>query len=132
MADERSGSPSSPWLTAGLPLLAYCGLIFYLSSQSDLAVPAFVSRSDKIMHMLEYAGLGFLSGRFFACLWSEKPQVVLLLLAFFFTVVYGLSDEWHQAFVPGRDSSWLDLLADSVGGYVGARVYLWFWGRRGR
>ena len=130
MAAGREEGSASVWLSAGLPLLAYCGLIFYLSSQSDLAVPGFVARSDKVAHMLEYAGLGLLSSRFFARLWPGKPVVILLLLAFFFTVVYGLSDEWHQAFVPGRDSSWLDLLADGVGGYVGARVYLWFWGRR--
>lgn len=34
-------------------------------------------------------------------------------------VVYGLSDEWHQSFVSGRDPSLLDLVVDGVGACCG-------------
>jgi VanZ family protein len=30
-------------------------------------------------------------------------------------------DEWHQSFVPGREAFGLDLVADFLGAYLGAR-----------
>jgi VanZ family protein len=43
-------------------------------------------------------------------------------LAVLFTSLYGISDEIHQAFVPFRDSNWLDWVADTIGAAVGAAV----------
>ena len=46
-------------------------------------------------------------------------SVVLILLG----ALYGLTDEWHQSFVPGREVSALDWLADLCGvtlGYLAA------------
>lgn len=37
--------------------------------------------------------------------------------------VYGASDEWHQAFVPLRDSDVRDWVADSLGGTIGSALY---------
>jgi VanZ family protein len=37
------------------------------------------------------------------------------LLTWLFTSLYALSDEWHQSFVPGRESSYKDVLLDSFG-----------------
>jgi VanZ family protein len=46
-------------------------------------------------------------------------------------VLYGVSDEWHQSFVPGRDPSWDDLATDAVGAVAGA-VAAWVASRAGR
>jgi VanZ family protein len=35
-------------------------------------------------------------------------------------VLYGASDEIHQYFVPGRVCDIFDLVADSIGGFIGA------------
>ncbi|MFX6953773.1 VanZ family protein [Acinetobacter baumannii] len=35
--------------------------------------------------------------------------------------LYGVVDEWHQSWVPGREAFGLDLLADFLGAYFGAR-----------
>ncbi len=35
------------------------------------------------------------------------------------TILYGISDEFHQSFVPGRQPSWYDVLADGLGGLLG-------------
>jgi VanZ family protein len=42
------------------------------------------------------------------------------LLAIVLGVAYGVLDEVHQSFTPGRDTSGWDVLADSVGAIVGA------------
>ena len=104
-----------------LPLAGYCALIFYLSSRSNIDLPSF-TQSDKLLHLAEYAVLGFLAYRFFQRSLPEKSAAFVVMLAFLFALFYGVTDELHQSFVQGRDSSWLDVLADGAGGYLGARV----------
>ena len=104
------------------PVCAYAGLIFYLSAQShpDEQLPSFVELfSDKVLHVIEYAVLGGLFYRGFR--WgaeaSWRPWAVpLAILA---ASLYGISDELHQFFVPFRESSWLDWVADTVGAVLG-------------
>ncbi|MGH8657315.1 MAG: VanZ family protein [Gammaproteobacteria bacterium] len=45
----------------------------------------------------------------------KKGMVVVLTV----TILYGISDEFHQSFVPGRQPSWYDVLADGLGGLLG-------------
>jgi VanZ family protein len=40
------------------------------------------------------------------------------------TALYGLSDEWHQSFVPARYAEAGDVLADLLGGLLGSGFYL--------
>jgi len=47
------------------------------------------------------------------------------LAAFFVAVAYGASDEFHQYFVPGRDCSGFDLLADTAGSAAGIFIFTW-------
>jgi hypothetical protein len=42
---------------------------------------------------------------------------------------YGVTDEYHQLFVPGRDASGWDILADGLGGFLAAWVLFW-WDRK--
>ena len=35
-----------------------------------------------------------------------------------FCLFYGMTDEWHQSFVPGRDADWMDLVADTMGAII--------------
>jgi len=37
-------------------------------------------------------------------------------------VLYGVSDEFHQSFVPARDASVMDLVSDTVGAFLGAGI----------
>lgn len=108
-----------------MPVCAYAGLIFYLSSQPhpEDDLPSFVlSFSDKALHAVEYAALGGLCYR--ALRWGTNGSWgnMALPLAVLVASLYGMSDEIHQSFVPFRDSSWLDWVADTIGAAVGAAV----------
>lgn len=104
------------------PVCGYAGLIFYLSAQShpETHVPFVTHVSDKVLHVIEYAVLGALCYRAIRGSghdsWSRQAIPAAILLA----SLYGVSDEVHQAFVPFRESSWLDWLADTVGAALGA------------
>ncbi|HSK11514.1 MAG TPA: VanZ family protein [Vicinamibacterales bacterium] len=128
MTGSRSSHPGSRphWVFLWGPVLAYALLIFALSSASDL--PDLPERlSDKLAHVLLYSGLGFLLARALAGGLGRPvpgwaPPLVVLL-----AMLYGLSDEVHQLFVPRRRFDLLDLLADAVGAGLGAAA-VWLWG----
>ncbi len=108
------------WLPVGL----YAGVIFFLSSLShpEDQLPTFLLQevSDKILHAVEYGILSLLCYRAFR--WAAGPASArhAVLLAIMTASVYGLTDEVHQAFVPLRDASWQDWLADTVGAALAA------------
>ena len=101
------------------PVLAHMALIFAASSRSDTsAVPSAIP--DKVMHVAVYAVLGALilravaGGRRTNVTWSA---VLVSILA---ATLYGIIDEWHQSFVPGRTPDARDVAADLAGASVGA------------
>ena len=108
------------------PLLLYCLLIFWLSAQSDPGHLSPFPVPDKIAHILLYTGFGFLLMRMLIYLKPEQDVVRHLIWVLSAALLYGLSDEVHQYFVPGREFSWMDLLADGAGGYLGARLWMIF------
>ena len=55
-----------------------------------------------------------------ALLWLPPPAALVTAAAV--TSAYGASDEWHQSFVPLRDSNIRDWVTDVLGGSVGAAI----------
>jgi VanZ family protein len=99
--------------------LSWAGLIFYLSSQPGIDTPLLFPGQDKLFHLIVFGILGFflmgtmkLSGNGY-----RRSQVWLVALI---VILYGISDEVHQYFVPGRSTESLDALADGIGGILGA------------
>jgi VanZ family protein len=90
--------------------LALMGLIFYLSAQQQVGpeLPAF---TRVVAHFSVYALLAAL------WTWALAPSLGRrsLLIAAAISLVYAVSDEYHQGFVPGRDSSPFDLAVDAAG-----------------
>ena len=102
-------------------LLAYMGMVFALSHMSKPPLPAVLSDlSDKVLHAAEYLPLGYLCARAFRG--SARRRAVLGLLA---AALFGLSDEFHQSFIPGRESSLWDWTADLAGSAAGASLLFW-------
>ncbi|HEX3036324.1 MAG TPA: VanZ family protein [Thermodesulfobacteriota bacterium] len=112
------------WISATM-LVLYCGFIFFLSSIPGDSVPSSLP-SDKIAHFLLYSGLGFVFTYFLSSLEVGLAQVTLGIAVFFFSVIYGLTDEIHQTFTPGRTFESLDMLANVFGGISGWLLYLFF------
>lgn len=106
-----------------LPVFLWVVLIFYLSSIPDLRsdfpnTMDFVLR--KIAHVLEYAVLAALLAR----AWPKRKY--LFWEVFVAAALYAASDEIHQLFVTGRAGSFRDVLIDSIGAFLGLRVYIFF------
>src|SRR5690606_32475147 len=96
-----------------LPAVFWAATIFVLSAQPRLPQPP-GSLTDKDAHAIAYGALAC------ACLFGlaqgrlSGVTGVRAAVAAALAVLYGVSDEWHQTFVPGRDSDVLDVAADGV------------------
>lgn len=112
-----------------LPPALYLVLIFVLSSMSHPPVPEGLDQN--LLHFPEYAVLGFLLAR---ALQGRRPGPLPLLLAgaaLLLSALFGLSDEFHQAFVPDRVPDVVDWYHDVIGAVVGVAVWGgWRWMRR--
>jgi len=111
------------FFTHWLPWYAYLGLIFFVSGLRNPERTFGFSASDFSAHMLEYAGLFFLTRRAF-----DASQISLLKSRGFatgilFCLLYAASDEFHQSFVPTRNPSLLDFAYDATGIALGALIY---------
>ncbi len=108
-----------------VPLIAVMGIIFFLSNQpgDSLDLPD-IPDLDKGLHCIVYGVLA-LSALFAVpeYKYQANPFWVSLLVVLF-CLLYGISDEFHQSFIPGRFPTVLDLLADTIGAVV--VVLVWF------
>ncbi|MBI5408077.1 MAG: VanZ family protein [Nitrospirae bacterium] len=100
------------WLITGI----YMGLIFYLSSRT-WETPELPTDFDKVIHAVIYIPLAFL---FYLSLKKSGLKRNVFITAVFLTVLYGISDELHQSYVPGRESSIADAFADFAGAMLGS------------
>jgi VanZ family protein len=104
------------WLRDVVPLIMWMILIFYLSAQSFL-VDIQDETDEKIFyktaHMLVYAVLAWLWWRVLTPQRQFTWPVLLLALAL--TALYGVTDEIHQLFVPGRHGRLADVFFDTGG-----------------
>lgn len=79
---------------------------------------------DKVIHLSEYMIFGFLLCRAVNASVKFDSLLKLSMVILLGSLMYGLSDEFHQMFVVGRSSSLLDVLADACGGFLGSLCYI--------
>ncbi|MFA5038914.1 MAG: VanZ family protein [Candidatus Omnitrophota bacterium] len=118
---KRSTAVALSWVTAG----CYASFIFALSSIPSRSFPQTVSGLDKIAHLLEYIPLGLLLMRAQAFITPPRRRIQALLVTVFVIMLYALSDEFHQTFVPGRTADIKDWAMDVLGGLIGGLLFRW-------
>lgn len=118
-----------------LPVIAWCFLIFYFTS-SPLATGSstaeIIAENTSLSHngveivnviFRKYAHLTAFGILAVLTLWAMFPGRRTYLPAWAFATLYAFSDEWHQAFVPGRSASFRDVMLDSVGALIFLATY---------
>ena len=109
-----------------VPMIFIMGTIFFLSHKSgdEIELPSF-AHSDLVAHTLIY---GILGGAILYA-WSDRRKVASPLKVAVYTVLacllYGISDEFHQSFIPGRYVSGMDVVADTLGAVLACIIW-WF------
>jgi len=102
--------------------------IIFTQSSFPVHVPGKIPNLDKVIHFVMYFGLCMAYFNV-ATRGGTRTSSRACWVAFWLTVAYGISDEWHQSYVPGRSADWEDVLADSVG----AGVAIWLaWSLRAK
>lgn len=103
------------------------GIIFYLSDQpGDFVQLPQITGLDKLLHFIAYF---VLAATFFYGLHpfsNRSRRVRIVVIVVLFCALFGISDEFHQAFIPGRNVSSWDVTADVCGGLFAAALwYRW-------
>ena len=106
-----------------LPVLLFMALIFFLSSIPGADIPALFVYQDVISHLVTYFILACFFARALKHTYSNLSSLKIILYTVVFAVAYGVSDEFHQAFVPGRVVSGLDVMVDGVGSLIGGLIF---------
>ncbi len=126
------------WRRAAWPLIL-AATVFLASGQSQVAGPPGIPFLDKIVHFSVYGLLGTLVVRvlFDASRRGRSAFVAIALVS-----LYGVLDEFHQSFTPGRSVEVADWIADTLGTGLAAISYSFWpayrrmlemgWPRRGR
>lgn len=114
-----------------LPVLLWMGVIFWGSSigsvpkAGGVVIDAIVHRSA---HVLEFAVLGWLLLRAVSAGRAITRRDIAITLIV--VTLYGISDELHQRFTPGRSSELSAVLFDAAGGLIGAWAWRWWASRQ--
>lgn len=121
-------------LSLWLPVVVWCAAIFYLSSKPTIQASYFDVVDfiiKKSAHLIEYSVLYFLLFRAInntkvsmknknICLGLRYrgENLKVWLLPLIFLIIYAISDEYHQSFIPGRTATVRDILIDISGGFM--------------
>jgi VanZ family protein len=108
----------------------YCAFIWLLSSQSDpgdFELPFTFHGIDKIGHMILFGGLAAVVS---VGLHRSKRPVTPWVQGFvpvLFATLYGVTDEFHQYFVPMRQFDIVDIMADMAGAVSVQCILCYLW-----
>ena len=98
----------NPYFKGGCILAAFfMATTLFVGAEEAGKTHLFPAPWDKLAHFLYYGAMAVLLGHGVGRRWLWLPLVLVLLI--------GALDEWHQLYVPGRDASVFDWLADGLG-----------------
>jgi hypothetical protein len=117
-----------------IPMALVMGIIFFLSHQpgDSLYLPPFPG-IDKLAHLVAYGTLAAATIYAFSPGYQRREPFAVFCISVLFCLGYGVSDEFHQSFVPGRSPSGFDILADVCGALLVCLLWSgWKRSRHGR
>ena len=112
------------------PPVVFCLLLFIQSSFPSPIKEPDVPFFDKYLHLLAYAILGALFYRAYATQRIGGNKSKVAVLSILSAGLYGISDEIHQYFVPGRNADIMDAAVDFIGAVCGVLCYQYLAKRR--
>ena len=115
-----------------LPVIVMVAVIIGFSAQPRLKMPFKFRNSDKVAHLIEYAGLGLLLSRAW---WHTLPgarKTTIAIAGIGCGMAMAACDETFQSMVPGREPSEVDFAADTIGVVLAQAFYLGVVQRRWR
>ncbi len=104
------------WILRWGPALLIMVIIFFFSATPANELPNF-GGADTLIKKLGHASGYALLGLVYARGLNIKSQRGVLL-SWLLTILYALSDEFHQSFVAGRNSTLVDVGIDAAGSFV--------------
>lgn len=106
-----------------LPAFAWALFIFTVSSIPQVKLPNLVAYSDKVVH----AGVFFILCWLFHVAFRFQGKIFFhkhsLVIAFLLTSFFGITDEYHQLFTPGRSTDLFDWVSDTTGALIYVLIY---------
>lgn len=103
-------------LGSGICVFLVITILSLLPPANGIEIPT----NDKVGHFLAYATLTLN----FSLLFNEFSKKHLILLVGI--IIYGTAIEFLQGFIPGRQPSFLDILANTGGAFIGLTLYIIF------
>lgn len=97
-------------------------LIIWVLPTLDVSIETLNHFIRKSAHFLVYFGLGFLLKNAYQV--SGYINIKGSVYALIVSVLYAISDEVHQMFVPGRGPGIKDVFIDSIGALAGILVFM--------
>lgn len=131
---SAQAGPVSNDLSAGITEIIV-ETIEIVAPQADISVQDLHHFVRKYAHFISYLVLGLLMVNSLTLSWlyakkrgtaqwyARWPNWRIWLVALGFCILYAISDEIHQLFVPGRGCQVTDMLIDSGGSAIGIGIY---------
>ncbi|MEN6520096.1 MAG: VanZ family protein [Armatimonadota bacterium] len=102
-----------------IPAVVCMAAIFVLSSMPTLPPPPGIGGLDKLEHYIAYAVLSILVFIASRKTWTGFGPCAVMAVSVVITALYGMTDEFHQRFVPNRCCDVFDWTADLLGAITG-------------
>lgn len=107
------------------PVLILMALIFFASSIPGKNIAFLFPYQDVIFHLAVYLILAYFLAQAIKNTYTKISLAKLILFSVIFCCFYGITDEFHQSFVPNRKVSGFDVFIDTLGSLIGSMIYRW-------
>jgi len=106
------------WLAVILTLICVF-IIFYVSSLTFSGTGG----TNNLSIIYHFTAFSYLTLFLLISLTRGRPNKSLIIIGVLLAIIYGIMDEFHQSFIPGRFSSHKDIIVNSFGIILTALAY---------